>query len=174
MCLIEISILSTQDSPLPLPLSAGMSGSRCFPFPLIGLQCGCCSFPGRSWENYFLCGFNCLHLDFAFSTIRAQASCSPPPHHITSNGCQGNCLCFVTKAAVELEAPATAGPSWVLATKFRMASLCWFCLLSPRPLWTICKIRKLRKQRMKKIGEMLSKENPFTEMEPQWQIYQGD
>lgn len=79
MCLIEIRILPTQDSPLPLPLRAGLSGSRCFRFPLIGLQRGCCSFSGKSWENYFLHGFNCLHSDFAFRTIRAQASCSPPP-----------------------------------------------------------------------------------------------
>ena len=47
-----------------------------------------------------------------------------------------------------------------------------FVLFSPRTLGTICKIRKLRKQRPKETWEMLSKENPFREMKPQQQICQ--
>lgn len=109
-----------------------------------------------------------------FSVLLEDEPFAPVPHPPPSNECQGNCLCFVTKTVVELEAPVRARPSWVLATKSHTASLCWFCPLSPGPLWTIYKIRKLRKQRLKKTWEMLSKENPFIEMRLQQQICQGN
>lgn len=149
------------------------SSWKCLRFPLQGLQYDCSSLLDKSCENYFTRGFNWLHLNFAFSPIRRRAicSCTPPS---PSNECQGNCLCFVTKTVVELEAPVKARPSWVLASRSHTASLYWFCPHSPGPLWTICKIRKFRKQRLKKTWEMLSKENLFLEMRPQQRICQGN
>lgn len=116
-------------------------------------------------------------IDFTWillSVLLEDKSFAPAPHPPPTNERQGNCLCFVTKTVVELEAPVRARPSWVLATKSHSASLCWFCPLSPGPLWTIYKIRKLRKQRLKKTWEMLSKENPFIETKPQQHICQGN
>lgn len=153
-------------------MSSDESSWKCFPCPIFDRTAPLC------WVSPVKITLLIDLIDFTWVLLSvlledkpfAPTLYTPPP----LNECQGDCLCFVSKSVVELQAPVRARPSWVLVTKSHMASLRWFCPHSSVPWWTICKIRKLRKQRLKKTWEMLSKENPFIEMKPQQQICWGN
>lgn len=77
--LLSSPVLGFQNA-LVSPGFPGESSWKCLiPVPQMDLQYDRSSLLGKSRENYFICRFNWLHLNFVFSPIRRWAICSHTP-----------------------------------------------------------------------------------------------